>query len=65
MEFPTLLVRSMSRAPGHDRALLLRDRKGGVTGGYHQAKLLNSEQALALLARHHWDVVPPADGRRD
>jgi hypothetical protein len=63
MEYPTLLFRRMSRAPGHDRALLLRDRQGGVTGGYHQARLLNPEQARALLARHHWDVIPCPDGR--
>jgi hypothetical protein len=63
MEFPTLLVRPMSRPPGHDRALVLRNRQGGVTGGYHNAKLLNPEQAQALLAGHHWDVVPGMDSR--
>ncbi|MCT0219988.1 hypothetical protein KQ304_13480 [Synechococcus sp. CS-1329] len=63
MEFPTLLVRLVSRPPGHDRALVLRNRQGRVTGGYHNAKLLDPEQTRALMADHHWDVVPGMDAR--
>ena len=63
MEFPTLLVRRVSRPPGHDRPLVLRNRQGGVTGGYHNARLLNPEQTQALMADHQWDVVPGMDDR--
>jgi hypothetical protein len=60
-ETPVLLQRKANTPSGCDRFLLLKDRAGAVSAGFHHGKLLDAETASRLEQAHPWTENPPSD----